>query len=228
MEMRSIPANELAVLCANASDDEAWTEFVRRFQRPIALVVLRTVRGWGEPSTAVVDDLVQETFLRLCANDCRLLRNFVPQQPDSIIGYLKVIAANAAHDHFRAQNSVKRGGELRRLEGETDGTESLASPAQQSKAFEINLQVAEIERALQMLGPELLTERDRKIFWLYYRQGYTARDIAAIPHIGLTIKGVESSIHRTTVLLRDALARPPMPPVQKGVSPSATIWKEGR
>ena len=41
-------------------------------------------------------------------------------------------------------------------------------------------------------GPHL--QRDRKVFLLYYRVGLSANAIAALPSIGLSTKGVESSI----------------------------------
>jgi RNA polymerase sigma-70 factor, ECF subfamily len=227
MEYRSASANDLAGWCADVANQAAWQEFVRRFQRPIALVVLRTARGWGEPATALVDDLVQETFLRLCADNCRLLRGFVSRQPDSILGYLKVIAANVAHDHFRAQASLKRGGDLRRVEAETDETESLPAPVQQTNAVEVGLQLAEIDRKMQAFPKDVLSERDRTIFWLYYRQGFTARDIGEIPAFGLTVKGVESSIHRTTALVKGVM-QPSVSSQIKGMSPVSAIWTEGR
>jgi RNA polymerase sigma-70 factor (ECF subfamily) len=228
MDYASLSANDLVQHCAHSGNGEAWREFLRRFQRPIALVVLRTARRWGEPATTLVDDLVQDTFLRLCADDCRLLRGFESRGEDSIIGYLKVIAANVTHDHFRARTSTKRGGEMRRVEGETDGTEYLPAANDQVKEIETGLQIAEIHRTLETLGTAGVSERDRTIFWLYYRQGFSARDIGEIPTFGLTVKGVESSIHRTTGLVRKALEPPPPGQVRKGTSPTSTIWKEER
>jgi RNA polymerase sigma-70 factor (ECF subfamily) len=221
MDYGSTAANELAGLCANAGNQAAWQEFVRRFQRPIARVVLRTGRGWGEPSTSLVDDLVQETFLHLCSDNCALLRDFVSREPDSILGYLKVIATNITHDHFRARASLKRGGGLRRVEGDTDQTEQLPIPESHAKAVEIDLQIAEIERIVQSFAVVDLPERDRTIFWLHYRQGFSAREISEISAFRLTIKGVESSIHRTTNLVRQIVE-------PKGNLRQSTILKEGR
>ena len=48
---------------------------------------------------------------------------------------------------------------------------------------------------------------DRAVFELYYRQGFSAQEIAAIPAVGLTPKGVESRILRTTRKIQDALRR---------------------
>jgi RNA polymerase sigma-70 factor, ECF subfamily len=59
--------------------------------------------------------------------------------------------------------------------------------------------------------PETL-ERDRIVFWLYYRQGYTAGEIAGLPAVALTVKGVESLLYRLTAALRAQLN----PPGEKG------------
>jgi RNA polymerase sigma-70 factor (ECF subfamily) len=44
------------------------------------------------------------------------------------------------------------------------------------------------------------------IFLLYYRQGLTASEIAALPALGLTTKGVESIIARLTHMIRSHIA----------------------
>jgi RNA polymerase sigma-70 factor, ECF subfamily len=215
MEWSSVSANDLARACSESGTEEAWQEFVRRFQRPIALAVLRTARCWGSQSSAVVDDLVQETFLRLCADDCRLLKSFVPRGPESIFGYLRVIAANIAHDKLRADRTLKRGGSLSVHEHEPHDLDSVFVNPGATEAIEKSLSLREIDQILVSFVPEVLTERDRTIFWLYFQQGFSAREIGAITTIGLTVKGVESSIHRTTLQVRSALQ-------QRGSSRSAT------
>src|SRR5208337_596707 len=57
----------------------------------------------------LIDELIQETYLKLCANEASLLRTFDSQHPDAFCGYLKVLTANLVHDYFRAQHSHKRG-----------------------------------------------------------------------------------------------------------------------
>jgi len=39
MDLSTISSEELTRLCVEAGESEAWTEFVRRFQKPIALTV---------------------------------------------------------------------------------------------------------------------------------------------------------------------------------------------
>ena len=48
-------------------------------------------------------------------------------------------------------------------------------------------------------------ERDRRIFWLYYRAGLKPAVIARMPGIGLSVKGVESAVFRLTKLVRTVL-----------------------
>ena len=209
MDPASLPSNELARLCSEEGSAEAWNEFLARFQRPIALSILRTARMWGAPSTALLDDLVQETFLRLCADDCRLLKRFVPREPDSIVGYLKVIGSNVTHDHFRSQKSQKHGGQMHRFEHPENNLEFLASIPSPANDAERNLRMQEIDNTLQSLMPDPVSDRDRTIFWLYYQQGFSAREIAALPAVPLSVKGVESSIYRSTRLLREVMTKCP-------------------
>ena len=48
-------------------------------------------------------------------------------------------------------------------------------------------------------------KRDLAIFYLYFRQGFTAQAISRVPNIGLTVKGVESTLFRLTRLLKAKL-----------------------
>jgi RNA polymerase sigma-70 factor (ECF subfamily) len=227
MELSSVSANQLASICSQSGGEDAWREFVRRFQRPIALAVLRTARCWGVYSSSIADDLVQETFLRLCADDCRLLRNFVPREPDSIIGYLKVLAANVAHDKLRNEKALKRGGSFHRQEAEPADLDALVPASGGSEAVDRSIRRDEIDRTLRSFIPDRLTDRDRTIFWLYFEQGFSAREIGQIASIGLTVKGVESSIHRSTQQIREALARPSAARGSpEGISAPFTIYKE--
>src|SRR5437763_17160334 len=93
-----VSVEELLSRCAASGDLEAWQEFVRRYQRPIARVVYRVAERYADASPVVVDDLVQETYLKLCADNFRLLRTYVHEHPDGFASYIKVIASNLARD----------------------------------------------------------------------------------------------------------------------------------
>ena len=64
----------------------------------------------------------------------------------------------------------------------------------------------EIDAALGRLaaGPHL--DRDRKLFWLYYRLGLTT-DAMRLQSIGLSTKGEETSFLRLTPLFGDETGR---------------------
>ena len=51
-----------------------------------------------------------------------------------------------------------------------------------------------------LTGPD--QERDRTIFWLYFRQGMSTKEIASLAAVGLSAKGVGSVIDRMKHCLR--------------------------
>ena len=67
------------------------------------------------------------------------------------------------------------------------------------QSLELKVLVREIDKQLGC------PPRDRNVFWLYYREGLTAAEIAAIPAVGLSVKGVESLIHRMGAELRERM-----------------------
>jgi RNA polymerase sigma-70 factor (ECF subfamily) len=201
-----LTSTELVRVCARSQDEKAWVEFIRRFQVVIAAAVLRTARRWEEPSRALLDDLVQDTYLKLCENDCRLLASFRPQSDGSFYGFLKVVAANVVHDHCRSERAAKRGS------GQTDQiVEQRLEPIQKGAStastytFDVvtqHLQLDQIDRILNQLTAGKDQERKRTIFWLRHQQGLTASEIASISSIRLTTEGVESVLMRLAIMIR--------------------------
>jgi RNA polymerase sigma-70 factor (ECF subfamily) len=205
-------SERLVSACCEPANEPAWAEFIRRFQSLVAKTVLRTARRWNATSPVLLDDLVQETYVKLCANDCRLLREFEPRSPDSFYGYLKVLTSNVVHDHFKAGLAAKRGAgvEAHSIGGEgTEGEVSIANPGHRNLLdAERMVLLREIDQQLvQLLPPEDL-QRSRLVFWLYYRSGMSANAIASLPQIHLTTKGVESLLFRLTQQVKSILSRP--------------------
>jgi RNA polymerase sigma-70 factor (ECF subfamily) len=199
---------ELIRACAEDGDAVAWEEFVGRFHDLIASVVLRTARRWGCASPTVIDDLIQETYLKVCRDRSSLLGQFTPHHPEAFYGYLKVIAANVVHDHFRAQRSQKRGLGQPQSSIDTVAVSAPSATAATAQLIQRDILLKEVDQTLrsQLSGNDF--KRDRAIFWLYYRYGLTAPAIARLPSISLTVKGVESVIHRLTRLVREQLTGP--------------------
>jgi len=202
----TISTDQLVKRCAEERTPQLWEEFVRRFHSAIAASVVRRARVWGETRSEIIADLVQEIYLKLCSDNCRLLREFEPAHPAAFFGYLKVISVNFVNDHFKAVLTDKRGGGLEPSPLE-DMAEQLPTPQGRGlSAVEFKLLSDEIDCLLQELLQGETADRDRTIFWLYYRTGLTAAAIASLPPIQMNPKSVESVIHRLTQLLRNELA----------------------
>jgi RNA polymerase sigma-70 factor (ECF subfamily) len=195
-------SSELVRACAGSKDEGAWTELIGRFHGVIAAAVLRTARHWGEPSRPQLDDLIQDTYLKLCENDSRLLQSFQPRHEDSIYGFLKVVAANVVHDHFKSALAAKRGAGLTDAILEPVQLESRTPGADSFEAVSRRLQLERVEKILRQVTAGKDQEKKRIIFWLRHRQGLTASEIAAIASIGLTTEGVESVLMRLAIMIR--------------------------
>ena len=201
----SLSLKEVIGLCAGPGDEEAWQEFVARVGRPLRLVIARTASVWGDASRSTVEDLLQATYLKLWEGGRTLLHEFAIERPEAILGYLKKTAVNAAHDHFKHTRSQSAGGNAQHVStfdiDPEAGQESFGS--EQKIAFDIFL--AEIDSHLSRCldGPD--AERDRTIFWLYFRQGLSSKEIASLPGIGLGTKGVGSVIERLKHSIREQI-----------------------
>jgi RNA polymerase sigma-70 factor (ECF subfamily) len=147
---------------------------------------------------ADVDDVIQECFLKLGA------LGRMDDQPDAFsseqtaIAYLKVLAANVARDYVRKNNAEKRG--------------SAKTVSVEDRLHEIaGTAVPELERRILIRQIDRFLADDAKtrtIFWLYYKQGFTAKEISDVPAFQLSPKGVESLLRRLTDSIREQLNGP--------------------
>lgn len=194
--------NDLAKACARSADAAEWEELLRRCTPVAALVSARVARLWvGNSTPSVVDDIVQEIFLKLCEQERRILKDFEPRGEDSFLGLLRIVATSVANDYFRRQYSAKRGGRVVTITLEDAPAQAKPDSSLDGSAAQKVLLYRELDRKLRS-APGVIAERDRAIFWLYYLQGLTAEEIAALPVAGLSAKGVESALRRVTAWLR--------------------------
>ncbi len=189
--------------CVKSDATAAWEEFVRRFRPVIAGTVARTARRFGETSPDRIDDLIQETYLKVCAHECRVLRDFEPRGPDTFFGLLRTVAFSVTHDHFKGRLAAVRGAGKVECPFDQD-IESIVGDRKGQLDTERGILLSQIDEYLRVTAETV--ERDRWIFWLYYRHGMTAHEIAALPEIDLSQKGVESVIQRLTTQVRGWLA----------------------
>lgn len=201
MAQEEIPIRDLLHLCLSSDGQEHWRDFVYRTQPLIASVIINTMRRWKEPAPSLVDDLIQETYVKLFANDRKALRSIKNEYENTIFGYLKVVASNVVRDHFR--QPVNKADEIELsdlvLPPGPDGHERL----------EFAHRKENVEAILETLSSTETYQRDAAIFWFFYEQGYTAKEISLLPAIGLTVKGVEAVLFRLTRFVRERLGMKP-------------------
>jgi RNA polymerase sigma-70 factor (ECF subfamily) len=199
--------NDLAKACAHSADAAEWGEFLRRCTPLASLVALRISRSWVSVSSpATVNDIVQEIFLKLCEQERRILREFEPRGEDSFLGLLRLVSASVANDYFRRLYSAKRGGKVVTMQLIEEGAPGPTPSGHPTADLEKSVLVAQLDQKLRS-APGVISERDRALFWLYYQQGLTAEEIAAMKGAGLTPKGVESALRRVAKWLRGEVER---------------------
>jgi RNA polymerase sigma-70 factor (ECF subfamily) len=202
-----------------------------RFHRAISLSILHTAYQWGEAPRQLVDDLVQEAYLKLCADQCRQLLNFALRHPEAVTGYIKTITVNVARDYFKSIYSQKRGAG-RAAESMTD----VDAPSDGGSlggvwAMEREVLFQQIDRCLSACTAGSSQDRDRMIFWFYYRQGMSAKAILAGRFLSVSRK---SAIRMPRWMHRLARwknywnwpikTKPPVSPTRPGLRTSAR-WK---
>jgi RNA polymerase sigma-70 factor (ECF subfamily) len=187
--------DELIQECAASGDTSVWEEFIRRFQPLIAGVVARAAMRWTRVSPDLVNDLVQETYLKLCTEEYKHLRRFNSRHERAIYSFLKTIASNVTTDYFRSQSAMKRGGEYFR-----EDALDVALQKGQEAGLENHILVQEIERLIDQITD---SDQDKMVFRLRFQQGFTTRAIAESDGVQLSQKGVESCIRRLMSVLKE-------------------------
>jgi len=163
----------------------------------IASVIINTVRRWREPVPSLVDDLIQDVYVKLFANERKALRSIKNEYENTIFGYLKVVASNVVRDHFRQPANKADEVEL--------SDAALPPDPNDSEHLEFLHKKEQIKGILKTLSSSETYERDTTIFWCFYEQGYTAKEISLLPNVGLTVKGVEAALFRLTRYVREKL-----------------------
>jgi RNA polymerase sigma-70 factor, ECF subfamily len=194
-----LPLHELLVGCLQSRDPKLWERLAMRLQPVFARIVYRVVRNMSAAVPADVDDVVQECFIKLGA----AFGNWHDQpaafgSEQTAIAYLKVLAANAARDYVRKKNAEKRG--CAKTTSAEDRLQEIAGA--HVPDLERKILISQID---QFLGDDV---KGRTIFWLYYRQGFTAKEISEIPVFQLSPKGVESLLRRLADTVREQLNGP--------------------
>jgi RNA polymerase sigma factor (sigma-70 family) len=158
----------------------------------IAAAVFRAIRHWGG-NLSVADDLIQDTFAKLWAADRRILQNFRGRDSASLRTYLRVIATSVVADRFRAER-------VRPISLDDPESSPPLPDDRPAREIERNLLLDHVEKCLA--GQET---RDRWIFWLYHRHGWSPQAISELPAVSMGRSGVETLLYRLTRSVADCM-----------------------
>lgn len=161
-------------------DKRAWDAFVDRWAGVIHAAVHRAVGGRPDLD---VEDTVQDVFLRLVKNDCRLLRSYDASRA-SLSTWLTVVARSTAIDRLRRRRPPPA---LPLNPG--DAPEAPAEP--------------------RAAGPDIpmhvLSARQRLVLKLLFDEAMSVAEAAAF--IGVDEQTIRSTKHKALTRLRGELTQ---------------------
>jgi RNA polymerase sigma factor (sigma-70 family) len=188
--------------------EEAWDEFINRFETIIMTSIQETYRSYFKHEPLNIEDakdLMQKILLKLMKDDFSILRNIKIRHPFSVRHYLYAAATNMTHNWLRDINRIKRKHSIARsldeeiLDNDAAGFNNEWLRDKCANPEENLLQKELIEQILQIIDLESkdeVKERNRKIFLLAYREGYMAEEIAARDDIDMKPAGIASVLNR--------------------------------
>lgn len=211
--MKDIADRFVIAECAQSANNQiAWREFIRRFDRHIKLTVIRaykyvaiSAKTKQNISKEEVRDLVQDVYIRLVRNNCKLLKNFRPSNNGSIYAYLTLTSASVVKDYFKKTGRLKRRGSLLSICEELDSPQAscimnnrLASftftnPEEQIIAKDLLGKLEEHYSSVNSKGNNRIKEM---IFKLYFLKGMSIKDISRINGLNVSLNNINTIIWR--------------------------------
>lgn len=180
------------------------------------MIVRVLARASGTSEVAELADLEQDVWARLLRRDGEALRGLRGREDSVVRAFLSAVALNVARDARRRVGARPDMGCGNSAALETLLDDPDHDPEDRAAERERHRQILDVARR------EIRDERDLLIFQLYYRDGASAPEIAALPGLGLTTKGVETVIHRITGRVRRRMAE-----TDEGNSPGHTSPRQG-
>jgi RNA polymerase sigma factor (sigma-70 family) len=184
--------------------EAAWLEFIARFELILVKAIRITCRRYAPTfllSHEDMKDLIQQVFVKLSDNDYRSLRELKCYKESSVKLYLYAVASNTALDFMRTMQPVQRCQTSQVRENhyvQSNGRQTDQISASGTNPEEEYLQKELMDRVLAVVDKESgekTKERNRKIFMMAHRDGFTRSEIAASEDIDLKKPGVNSFLN---------------------------------
>lgn len=210
--MKDLSNTALIKACAESQEDQkAWLEFLRRFDRHIKISVIRAYRFFSislrerEIIKDDIRDLVQEVYIRLFKNDCKVLRNFKPKYDDAIYAYLSIVCSSVVKDFSKKFSRLKRYGYVESIdERSAIGNENKLINKSLSSFMQTNPEKQIIAKdLLEKVKNHYSSANSKKedkikelIFKLYFIHGLSIKDISRIKGLNISISNANMIIWR--------------------------------
>jgi RNA polymerase sigma-70 factor (ECF subfamily) len=161
---------------------DAWDEFVRATAPVIYTAVRRAIRARGRQPDEIADR-VQDVYVRLLREDCRLLRTYDPDKA-ALSTWLTLIARTVVHEQSRKKilPTMTLNGQER----------APSEPIQDAVSFDHPLPMS------------MLAEQQRRVIAMLFDEGLTVEHAAA--RLGVEEQTIRSAKHKALTRLREHLA----------------------
>ncbi len=170
--------NQIDLQVLRTGNKRAWDGFVAAAAPLIHAVVRRTLATYRLSEDDVLD-AAQDVFVRLCANDYRLLKAYDPERA-GISTWLAVVSRSAAIDHVRRRRQA------------TDSIDDVPESA-------LGVEDKHVEKLKVPTG--LLTDRQVLILKLLYDEDKDVSEIAEV--LKIDAQTVRSTHHKAMLRLRE-------------------------
>lgn len=182
-------------------EPSSWERFMEGYGDMIYSHIVHTLRrrNFYVPQEKV-DDIVQDLFLKLIADDCRRLLTYSGRKGCSLSTWLRTVARNHVLEFIRSQKTYLSISEF--------------SPEQLHDMFKMFANTSDnprrtVEKAeiLRILDETLanLNHRERQVFQFYYRDEINGPDIARI--IDTTPNNVNQMLSRIREKIKEHFSR---------------------
>ena len=184
---------ELIARCTSG-DDGALAQFYGEYAETVRRATVRTLRQYGATGSVAseTEDLTNEVFAKLLANDCALLDRV--RNGRSIQAWLVAITRNHVVDHLRRASARERATTALVREEHSEYMPTHRTPAVSSE------HIALVRAAVAALEPG-----DRLALELYFLQGLTYAQMAEMLHAN--VNTMSARVRRAKGKLRQILER---------------------
>lgn len=211
MNVKKLTNNELVNLCAqNPRNRSAWLEFYSRFDERIWLVICRECKEKGLYENTpqfhqIVQDLVQDVYVKLVEKNCKALKAFVGVSENSIFTYIGIIAKNVVRNYLIKRGAQKRPSIKKTIDEALLSQDLEYAFATVEEEFTLEIRKEEIEHILENSIKGRDKERNKLIFNLYFYEGFSPEEIAAQFDFALSAKRIGNIISDIKQELRKEL-----------------------